>query len=38
MYSVDEAREWLGQTGWRFVDHKPLAEMATNLVVAEVAG
>jgi len=33
-YSVDEGRAWLAQTGWRFVEHKPLAGV-TSVVVAE---
>jgi ubiquinone/menaquinone biosynthesis C-methylase UbiE len=33
-YSVDEARQWLGETGWRFVEHRPLAG-AMSLVIAE---
>lgn len=24
VYSVDEAREWLADTGWRFTEHRPL--------------
>jgi SAM-dependent methyltransferase len=36
VYSVEEARSWLEQTGWRFLEHKPLAGPAS-LVVAEVA-
>ncbi len=34
VYSVDEARSWLPRTGWRFVDHAPLAG-PQSLVVAE---
>lgn len=34
VYSVDEARSWLDETGWRFVDHSPLAGPVT-LVTAE---
>lgn len=37
VYSVEEALRWFDKTGWRFVDHKPLAEMATGLVIAEAA-
>ncbi len=25
VYSVDEVRKWLDETGWRFVAHAPLA-------------
>lgn len=34
VYSVDEARSWLEETGWRFVDHSPLAG-PVSLVTAE---
>jgi SAM-dependent methyltransferase len=34
VYSVDEVRDWLGQTGWRFVEHVPLAG-PQSLIVAE---
>ena len=34
VYSVDEARSWLDETGWRFVDHSPLAG-PVSLVTAE---
>jgi SAM-dependent methyltransferase len=34
VYSVDEVRAWLPQTGWRFVEHAPLAGPQT-LIVAE---
>jgi hypothetical protein len=33
-YSVDEARPWLKETGWSFVEHRPLAGV-TSLVVSE---
>jgi hypothetical protein len=33
-YSLAEARAWLEQTGWRFVEHQPLAGV-TSVVVAE---
>jgi SAM-dependent methyltransferase len=36
VYSVEEARSWLEQAGWHFLEHKPLAGPAS-LVVAEVA-
>jgi ubiquinone/menaquinone biosynthesis C-methylase UbiE len=34
VYSVDEIRTWLGDTGWRFITHTPLAG-PQSLVVAE---
>jgi hypothetical protein len=34
VYSVEEARGWLAETGWRFVDHRPLSGPST-IVVAE---
>jgi cyclopropane fatty-acyl-phospholipid synthase-like methyltransferase len=34
VYSVDEARDWLSATGWRFVEHRPLT-CPVSLVVAE---
>ena len=37
VYSADEVRAWLAQTGWSFVEHKPLAGPAS-LIVAEAAG
>lgn len=36
VYSVDEARSWFQQTGWRYVEHRPVAGPAS-LVVAEAA-
>ncbi|HWH27763.1 MAG TPA: methyltransferase [Mycobacteriales bacterium] len=36
VYSVEEARGWLGAAGWRFVEHRPLAG-PVSLVVAEPA-
>jgi hypothetical protein len=36
VYSVDELRGWLDETGWRFVQHAPLAG-PQSLVVAEPA-
>jgi SAM-dependent methyltransferase len=36
VYSVDEVRDWLSATGWRFVEHAPLAG-PQSLVVAEAA-
>jgi O-methyltransferase/methyltransferase family protein len=33
-YSVEEVREWLDGTGWRFAEHRPLAG-AVSLVIAE---
>lgn len=32
--SVDEVRQWLSATGWKFVDHKPLVG-PISLLVAE---
>jgi len=34
VYSIDEGRGWLEQSGWRYVEHKSLGGPAT-LVVAE---
>lgn len=34
VYSVDEVQGWLSQTGWRFVEHLPLAG-PQSLIVAE---
>jgi len=34
VYSVQELRSWLDQTGWRFLEQKPLGGPAS-LVVAE---
>jgi hypothetical protein len=34
VYSVAEVRDWLPATGWRFVDHLPLAG-PQSLIVAE---
>lgn len=34
VYSVDEARAWLPQAGWRFVEHLPLAG-PQSLIVAK---
>lgn len=34
VYSVDEGRAWLGETGWRFTSHEPLAG-PFSLVTAE---
>ena len=34
VYSVDEVRDWLPETGWRFVEHAPLAG-PQSLIVAE---
>jgi hypothetical protein len=36
VYSVTEARDWLAATGWRFVDHLPLAG-PQSIIVAETA-
>lgn len=34
VYSVDEVRDWLARTGWRFVHHIPLAG-PQSVIVAE---
>jgi len=36
VYSVEEVRDWLDRTGWRFADHRPLAG-PHSLIVAEAA-
>ena len=36
VYSVEELRNWLHETGWRYVDHVPLAG-PQSLIVAQVA-
>ena len=36
VYSVEELRGWLDETGWRFLRHAPLAG-PQSLVVAEAA-
>jgi ubiquinone/menaquinone biosynthesis C-methylase UbiE len=36
VYSVEEGRSWLAETGWRFLDHRPLAG-PTSLVTSEAA-
>lgn len=36
VYSVDEVRGWLSETGWRFVEHVPLVG-PQSLIVAEAA-
>ena len=36
VYSVDEVRRWLSETGWRFVEHSPLVG-PQSLIVAEAA-
>ena len=36
VYSVDEVRRWLSETGWRFVEHAPLVG-PQSLIVAEAA-
>lgn len=36
VYSADEVRGWLSQTGWRFVEHTPLAG-PQSLIVAQAA-
>jgi SAM-dependent methyltransferase len=34
VYSVDEVREWLAATGWRFIEHVPLAGPQSLVVAA----
>ena len=34
VYSVDEVRGWLGETGWRFVEHRALAGPQSLVVAA----
>ncbi|GAB89384.1 putative methyltransferase [Gordonia rhizosphera NBRC 16068] len=36
VYSADEFTEWLSHTGWRFLDHKPLAG-PMSVIIAEAA-
>ncbi|MDP9145218.1 MAG: acetylserotonin O-methyltransferase [Actinomycetota bacterium] len=36
VYSVDEARDWLDHTGWRFTGHHPLAG-PQSLIIAQAA-
>lgn len=36
VYSTEEVRDWLQATGWRTIEHKPLAGPAS-LIVAEKA-
>jgi cyclopropane fatty-acyl-phospholipid synthase-like methyltransferase len=36
VYSVEEARQWLEESGWRLLEHKPLTGPAS-LIVAETA-
>lgn len=36
VYSVEQGREWMAQTGWRFLEHRPL-QGPVSLVVAEAA-
>ena len=36
VYSEQEPREWLDETGWRILEHKPLAG-PQSLIVAETA-
>ncbi len=35
VYSVDEARDWLAETGWTFIAHRPLAG-PQSVVIAEL--
>lgn len=34
VYSVDEVRDWLSGTGWRFVEHRELAGPQSLVVAA----
>jgi len=36
VYSVEEARNWLEKTGWRFLEHRPL-DGPVSLIVAEAS-
>jgi O-methyltransferase involved in polyketide biosynthesis len=36
VYSAEEVHDWLDRTGWRFAEHRPLAE-PQSLIVAEAA-
>ncbi len=36
LYQVDEMARWLGETGWRFVEHQPLPP-PSGVIVAEPA-
>lgn len=38
VYSVDEERKWLEQSGWRYLDHQPLAGPVTLLVAEADSG
>jgi len=38
VYSIDEGRGWLEQSGWRYVEHKSLGGPATLVVAEAVAG
>jgi SAM-dependent methyltransferase len=38
VYSIDEGRDWLKQSGWRYVEHKSLGGPATLVVAEAVAG
>jgi hypothetical protein len=37
VYSADEGRDWLAQSGWRYVEHKPLSG-PVSLLMAEAVG
>jgi ubiquinone/menaquinone biosynthesis C-methylase UbiE len=37
VYSAQEVKDWLDQTGWRFIDQKPLAG-PMSLIIAEAVG
>jgi hypothetical protein len=36
VYSVEEVRDWLDHTGWRFTAHRPLAG-PQSLIIAQAA-
>jgi hypothetical protein len=38
IYSAEEARGWLGATGWRMLEHTPLAGPASLIVAEATAG
>ena len=37
VYSEEEARRWLQETGWRALERKPLAVPPVSVIVAETA-
>ena len=38
VYNVEEARDWLKQSGWHYVEHRPLDGPVTLLVAEAVSG